>query len=101
MTESPLLKVTVLMPKVTLYIGEKEMEAAIEARIVTAANVLVGNYSAAEDNSCAMQPQHGWLNRVFEPGKKRKKAWSRSVETTSKWEKMLAKPVKSSRKFSM
>jgi hypothetical protein len=39
------------MPKVTLTIGNQESEAAFEAWIIVAANLLVGNYNVMERNS--------------------------------------------------
>jgi hypothetical protein len=53
MRESPLSKVTVPMPQVTVAIGEKEMPAAFEAQIVIVVNVLIGNYSMTESISLA------------------------------------------------
>jgi hypothetical protein len=49
--KTPLLKVEVPMMKVTPTIGKQESEAAFEARIVAAANLLVGNYCVPEHNS--------------------------------------------------
>jgi hypothetical protein len=54
------------MPQVTTAIGEKEMLTAFEARVVAAANVLVGTYSLTEHKSCMTQLRYGRLNRVFE-----------------------------------
>jgi hypothetical protein len=59
MKESPLSKDTVLMPKVTTTIGEKETLVAFKAQSVAAANVLVGNYSPTEHRASTMQLQHG------------------------------------------
>jgi hypothetical protein len=49
--ETPLLKVVVLMWKVPPFIGTQESEAAFKAWIVTAANLLVGNYNVTEHNA--------------------------------------------------
>jgi hypothetical protein len=64
--EDPLSKVIVPKLQVTAVIGEKETLAAFEARVVAAANVLVGNYIPIGHKSCMTQLRHGWLNRVFE-----------------------------------
>jgi hypothetical protein len=53
------------MPKVTLTIGNQESEAAFEAWIIVAANLLVGNYNVMERNSYTGL-RHAWLNHVFE-----------------------------------
>jgi hypothetical protein len=60
-TESPLSKVTVVMPKVTAIIAEWETGAAFEARIALVANKLIGNYGSAEHRIGTSQ-----LNHVFE-----------------------------------
>jgi hypothetical protein len=65
MKETPLLKVMMPMPKVTPTIGNKESDAAFEAWIVVAANLLVSNYNVAEHNAYT-RLRHGQLNRVFE-----------------------------------
>jgi hypothetical protein len=49
--KSPLSKVMVPMPQVTVIIGEQEPEAEFEARIVNAVNLLVGNYNIAGHNT--------------------------------------------------
>jgi hypothetical protein len=64
--ESPLSKVTVPMLKVIVVIGERETKAVFEARIATAANQLVGNYSVPKHHVCSTQPRHGRLNHIFE-----------------------------------
>jgi hypothetical protein len=51
MKETPLLKVLVPMLKVTPTIGNKESEAAFNALIVVAANLLVSNYNVMEHNA--------------------------------------------------
>jgi hypothetical protein len=56
--EMPLSKVEVPMLKVTPTIRKQESEAAIEVRIITAANLLVGNYCVPEHNSY-MGLRHG------------------------------------------
>jgi hypothetical protein len=64
--ESPLSKVTVPMLKVIVVIGERETKAVFKARIATAANQLVGNYSVPKHHVCSTQPRHGRLNHIFE-----------------------------------
>jgi hypothetical protein len=54
------------MPKVTAVVGKQETEAAFEALIVVAMNLLVGNYSPPKHRAYTMQLRHGRLNRVFE-----------------------------------
>jgi hypothetical protein len=49
--ESPLLKVVVPMPQIVVTIGTEESRAKFEARIMNAANLLVGKYSVAEHNA--------------------------------------------------
>jgi hypothetical protein len=63
--ETPLSKVVVPMPKVTLTIGNKKSEAAFKAWIVVIANLLVDNYNVTEHNAYAGL-QHGRLSHVFE-----------------------------------
>jgi hypothetical protein len=63
--ETLLTKVVVRMPKITPIIGTQESETALEARIVVAANLLVGNYCVTEHNACTGL-RHGRLNRVVE-----------------------------------
>jgi hypothetical protein len=57
---TPLSMVVVPMLKITPTIGTHESDAAIEARIVTAANLLVGNYNVTEHNA-QTGLRHGWL----------------------------------------
>jgi hypothetical protein len=64
--ESPLLKVTVSLMKVTAIITERETGPTFEARIASASNQLVGNYGMIEHRACATQLRHARLNRVFE-----------------------------------
>jgi hypothetical protein len=49
--ESPLLKVVVPMPQINTVIGADESGARFEARIINAANLLVGKYNVAEHNT--------------------------------------------------
>jgi hypothetical protein len=63
--EMPLSKVMVPMSKVTPTIGRQESEAAFEERIMSTANLLVGNYNVVVHNAY-IRFWHGWLNRVFE-----------------------------------
>jgi hypothetical protein len=63
--ETPLSKVVLLMPQIDAAIGTKESRAEFEARIVNAANLLVGNYNIAECNAY-QGLQHGPLNHVFD-----------------------------------
>jgi hypothetical protein len=64
--ESPLSKVIMPMSKVTAIIGKQDTGAAFEARIVVAANQLVGNYNMLEHRACVSPLQHSWLNHVKE-----------------------------------
>jgi hypothetical protein len=61
----PLSKVVVLMPDVIPIIGAEELGATFEARIASAASLLVGNYNMSEHNAYKGL-WHGQLNRVFE-----------------------------------
>jgi hypothetical protein len=63
--ETPLLRVIVPMPKVTLAIGAKEIESVFETWIVNAANLLVGKYNVVEHNDYT-ELWHGRLNHAFE-----------------------------------
>jgi hypothetical protein len=58
MEETPLSKVMVPMLKVTPTIGNQELEAALEAQIVVATNLLVGIYNV-EENNAYIGLQHG------------------------------------------
>jgi hypothetical protein len=88
--ETPLLRGVVSMAKVTPTIGAKENEAAFEARIVNAANLLVGNYHVVERNAYTGL-QHGWLNHNFELADMRCQPhpepvpWKRKATATSSW----------------
>jgi hypothetical protein len=64
--ESPLSKVIMPMSKVTAIIGKQDTGAAFEARIVVAANQLVGNYNMLEHRACVSPLQHSRLNHVKE-----------------------------------
>jgi hypothetical protein len=64
--ESPLSKITVHMPKATAIIGKREMRVSFEARIASAGNQLVGNYSVPKHRVRSTQLRHGHLNRIFE-----------------------------------
>jgi hypothetical protein len=63
--ESPLSKVVVPMPQVDTAIRTGESGAEFEARIMNAANLLVGNYNVVEHNAY-QELRHGRLNHVFE-----------------------------------
>jgi hypothetical protein len=52
MKETPLSKVVVPMPRVTIVIGAQEPGDEFEVRIVNVANLLVGNYNVKEHNAC-------------------------------------------------
>jgi hypothetical protein len=62
--EYPLSKVVVLIAQVDAAIGTEESGAKFEARIVHAANLLVGNYNVAE-HKAYQGLLHGRLNRIF------------------------------------
>jgi hypothetical protein len=62
--ESPLSKDVVPMPQVDIFIGTQESQAEFEARIASAANLLVGNYNVMEHNAY-QGLRHRRLNRVF------------------------------------
>jgi hypothetical protein len=64
--ESPLSKVIMPMSKVTAIIGKQDTGVAFEARIVVAANQLVGNYNMLEHRACVSPLQHSRLNDVKE-----------------------------------
>jgi hypothetical protein len=63
--ESPLSKVLVLMPQVTIVIGAQESKAEFEAHIMYAMNLLVGNYNIVEHNAYKGL-RHGRHNHIFE-----------------------------------
>jgi hypothetical protein len=49
--ESPLSKLMVSMPQVTVAIQEQEPVGKLDAHILHAANLLVGNYNITEHNA--------------------------------------------------
>jgi hypothetical protein len=63
--ESPLLKVVAPVSQVDAAIGTEESGAKFEARIMNAANLLVGNYNVAE-HKAYQGLRHGLLNHIFE-----------------------------------
>jgi hypothetical protein len=127
--ETQLLKVIVPMPKVTPIIGEKQLGAAFEKRIIHAANLLVGNYNITEHNACTgglivclswwvcsaspvqsplpvLQGNKRLLCDVgsgieesYRRRRKRLKGSSRSRDQTSAQELALAKPMKQRKKI--
>jgi hypothetical protein len=63
--ESPLSKVMVLMPLITITIMEWESEAKFVAHVENAANLLVGNYNIVE-HKAYQGLRYSRLNRIFE-----------------------------------
>jgi hypothetical protein len=63
--ESPLSKVMVLMPLITVTIMEWESEAKFVAHVENAANLLVGNYNIVE-HKAYQGLRYSRLNHIFE-----------------------------------